>query len=590
MTTDIALFLALLLTGLAIFSLDLFAADVTALGLMLALVVFGLLDPDEAFAGFGSDTVIMIMGLLILTETLVSTGMIDLVGQRLLEAVGSRPRHVFLLLLIAPSLMSAFISNAASVAFFLPIALGVANRLNISPSRLLMPLAFSAILAGSTTFIGTSANLVVSGMMQQNGYAPIAMFEMTPVGVPILLVGIGYMVLLGTRLIPDRTPKTDDGASFDTELFFTELHIPPGSPAIGKTIEDVLLQGEISLGMLELLRSQRSLKPLANTVLEPNDTLIVEGTRADMLRLPRLDAIEISGKMQELEAYTSSGTAQLAEVVVLPGSPLVGRTIKGLRLRERFHLQILAVRRAGVLRHSKIGRLILNLGDVLLVSIPQDNLRLMERDRYLRVLDLIDNGNDDTTLARRASVIFVGTLLLAITGLLPISVAVMIGVLLMFLTHCITPEEAYRNIQWKTIIVVGSMLAFGRAMQTTGTADYLAEQIAQLPITQSPTLLIGAFFWLTVALTIPMSPQAAAAVLVPVALQTATLMNYDPRPFAITIALADSASFITPLSPASVIIYSAGRYKFTDFMRVGGLLTLLIFVVVIVLVPLVWAV
>ncbi len=315
---------------------------------------------------------------------------------------------------------------------------------------------------------------------------------------------------------------------------------------------------------------------------------MIEGPRADMLQLPFIADVEISGKMQELEDYAENGSAGIAEVVLLPGSPLVGRTIKGLRLRERFQMQILAVRHSGDVRHNKIGRLTLNLGDVLLINIPQNNLQLMEEQRYFRILDIIDMPSNSTRRALLASGIFAGALLLAIVGLLDVAVAVMLGALIMFLTGCITPEEAYRNIQWKTIILIGSMLAFGRAMQLTGTADYLADLIISLPLKDSPIMLLAMFFGLAVILTQPMSNQAAAAVLIPIALQTAALLNYNPRPFAITIALAASTSFITPLEPASVIVYSAGRYKFIDFIRVGGLLTLVIFVMVIILVPLLW--
>jgi di/tricarboxylate transporter len=589
MTLHIALFLALFVVALILFTFEWVSADVTALGLMLALVILGLLDPAEAFAGFGSETVLMILGLLILTEALVSTGLIDLLGQSMLRLVGESPSRLRLLVLIGPAIMSAFISNTASAAFFLPIALGLAHRARISSSRLLMPLAFAAILAGSTTLIGTSTNLVVSGLMQQNGLKPLGMFELTPAGLPILIGGLLYMATVGHRLIPDRAHVADDHeAPFDSDLYFTEISIPAASAIVGKTIEESVLMSQYRFGMLHLQRGPQALKPLANTVLEADDVLMIEGSRADMLQLPYVTDVEISGKMQELEAYAKNGSAGIAEVVLLPGSPLVGRTIKGLRLRERFQMQILAVRRAGEVRYNKIGRLVLNLGDVLLINIPHDNLRLLEQERYFRILDIIDMPNTDTRRALLASGIFAGALLLAIAGLLEIAAAVLLGALIMFLTGCITPEEAYRNIQWKTIILIGSMLAFGRAMQVTGTADYLADLIIKLPFKESPVMLVGMFFALAVILTQPMSNQAAAAVLIPIALQTAVMLNYNPRPFAITIALAASTSFITPLEPASVIVYSAGRYRFIDFIRVGGLLTLVIFVMVIVLVPLLW--
>ena len=273
MTVDIALFLALFASALVLFTFEWVAADVTALGLMMALIVLGLLDPADAFAGFGSETVLMILGLLILTETLVSTGLIDLLGKRLLRLVGHRPQRAQAIILVAPAIMSSFISNTASAAFFLPIALGLAHRAKIGASRLLMPLAFSAILAGSTTLIGTSTNLVVSGMMQQHGLKPLGMFELTPVGLPVLIVGLLYMALVGVRLIPDRAHPVEERNPFDTDLYFTELRIPADSPLVGRTIEEALLKGEMKLGMLQLQRGEEALDPLASTILQANDSL-----------------------------------------------------------------------------------------------------------------------------------------------------------------------------------------------------------------------------------------------------------------------------------------------------------------------------
>jgi di/tricarboxylate transporter len=424
--------------------------------------------------------------------------------------------------------------------------------------------------------------------MQQRGLAPLGMFELTPVGLTVLVIGLVYMGIYGYRLIPDRTHLTEEKSLFDTDLYFTELVIPPGSPTVGKSIEESVLMGELQFGILQLQRGRAQLKPLAETVLAAGDILLVEGTRTNMLRLPQIAEVEVNGKIQELEAFSKNGAARIAEVVLLPGSSLVGRTIRGLGLRERFQIQILAVRHAGAVRHNRIGRFVLNLGDVLLVKIPHQNLRLMEQERYFRVLDIIETPTQDIKRALLASAIFVAALLIGILGILPIAVAVLVGVLLVFLTGCITPQVAYRNIEWKTIILVGSMLAFGKAMEQTGTAAFLADLITHLPITGSPVALLGLFFLLAMVLTQPMSNQAAAAVLVPIALQTATLLNYDPRPFAITIALAASTSFITPLEPASLIVYNAGRYRFIDFIRVGGILTLIVFGVVIVLVPLIW--
>lgn len=588
LTPAIILFLVLFVAALVLFSVEWFPADVTALGLMLALILFGLLEPDAAFAGFGSDTVLMILGLLILTETLIHTGLVDVIGRWLLAFIGDSAIRLKSVTLIVPAIMSSIMSNTASTAFFLPIILGLSRRSGLSTSKLLMPLAFVTILAGSVTLIGTSTNLVVSGLIQQYGLEPLGLFELTPVGLPIMIIGLIYMATIGQRLIPDRTKTTDTNDVRD-DLYFTEITIPTVSNFIGKSIEKSGLIHQYKLGMLGLQRQDETLKPLAESVLQSGDILLVEGTRESVLSLPNVAGVEISGKIQQLEDYTKNGTVRTAEVVVLPGSPLVGRTVKGLGLRDRYQMQILAVNQAGEIRHTQIGRLKFNVGDVLLIKLPQENLRLLENDRTFRILDIIETQIIDNKKVFLASGIFVGMLGLAMVGILPIAVAVLLGAFLVFVTRCITPEIAYRNIEWKTLILIGSMLAFGKAMQETGTADFIADLIVNLPGIESPIILLSLFFFLAMVLTQPMSNQAAAAIIIPIAIQTATVLGYNPRPFAIIIALAASASFITPLEPACVLVYSAGRYKFMDFIRVGGILTVIVYLVAIVLVPAIWS-
>lgn len=588
MPLEVFAFLILFMIALILFAFEWIPADVTALGLMLALILFGLIEPQAAFAGFGSETVLMILGLLILTETLIHTGLVDVVGRWLLEIVRNNTRWLQAMILIVASLLSAFISNTASTAFFLPIVLGLANRSGIRAAKLLMPLAFVTILAGSLTLIGTSTNLIVSGLMQQQGLAPIGMFELTIVGFPILIVGVLYVGTIGRRLTPDRLDSTNEPSNLDNALYFTEILIPSNSDLIGKTINESPLINEFRLGMLELHRQKQQIPPLANTILQAEDTLIVEATRADMLRLTEKPNIEISGKIAELDTYMDEDSAQVAEVVILPGSPLAGRSIKGLGLRERYQLQILAIYQGGGINYTKIGRRVLNIGDILLLKIPEQNLKNLEKERMFRILDIVETPPKNYSQIILASSIFIGSLSLAILGTLSIPVAVLLGAFLVFVTRCITPEEAYNRIQWRTIILIASMLAFGRAMQDTGTADYLANLIVQLPGIESPIWLLTLFFFLAMLLTQPMSNQAAAAVLVPIAIQTALLLNYDPRPFAIMIAIAASASFITPLEPACLLVYSAGRYKFMDFIRVGGFLTIIVYLIAIIIIPLVW--
>ena len=589
MTIEIATFLLILAVGIILFVTDKFAPDMVALGMMLSLVITGLLPTEEAFAGFGSRTVMMILGLLIMTEGLTRTGMVEFIGQNIFRYMGNRPRALSLSLMVIPGFLSSFLSNTASTAFFLPITLGLAQRVKISPSKLLMPMAFASIMAGSVTLIGTSTNLVVSGMLEREGLKPIGVFELTPVGLPILVAGIIYMFTVGTRLIPDRS-QVQQSSTDDTNgrPYFSEVIISPESPFIGKSIEETPIINELNLGVLRLYRDKSYIKPLAKTVLQPDDVLLVEGRREDILKISSTPNIEIRGAIEALETYQKGLDAQVAEVILLPGSQLIGRTIKGLRLRERYKIQILAITQEGKTTYSKLGRRTLQLGDVLLIQIPRENMQLLESERFFRVLDVLERPAEPDNRMWISTAIFVASIAVAALEILPIQVSVLVGSVLMYATGCISPDETYRKIEWRVLILIGSMLAFGQAMGDTGTADYLAEHILTVSGAATPATLLTVFFILAVLLTQLLSNQAAAAVLVPIAIQTAILSNFNPRPFAIMIALAASCSFITPLEPACVMIFGAGKYRFFDFTRVGFFLTILIYIITMTLVPVLW--
>lgn len=595
MTIEIAAFLVIFIVALVLFSFEWVSPDVTALGVMLTLVVTGLLPSHEAFAGFGSDVALMILGLLILTEALVQTGVVDATGRYIIRRVGDDPARLQIILILAPALLSSFVSNTASAAFFMPIALGLARRARVSVSRLLLPMAFAVILASSITVISTSTNIIVSGLMQQQAIEPLGMFELTPVGLPILLIGVAYMYFVGRHMVPDRTGVRTPSGRFEGDVYISEIVVMDKSPEVGNPLHESAIISQLNLSVLRLLRHNQEIDPTENPRLRPGDHLLVEGGRGDILRIRTASGLSVVGAMQTLEEYTEETDIQekcVAEVVLLPGSPFINQDIGNLDLRNRYGMQILAVNQAGRIRYTNFDRIALRIGDTLLVQLPEDQLNVLEQERLFRVLDIIDSPlpGERYGLRLRASLIFAGAILVAIFNIFPISVAMLGGALFIFLSGCLSPEQAYRNIEWKTLIIIGSMLAFGRAMQSTGTADYLANLLVNLPVMNSPRWLLGVFFLLAVVLTQPMSNQAAAAILVPIAVQTAHVLDYNPRPFVVMIAVAASCSFLTPLEPACVIVYGAGQYRFMDFFKVGLPLTVAIFLIAVALVPVFWAV
>lgn len=619
MTLSIVLLLVILVVAIALFSWEQLPADVVSMGLLLILIVAGLLPADQAFAGFGSDTVIMIFGLLVLTTTLVHTGVVETAGELLQRFTGQTPHRLLLIIMVAAATLSAFISNTATTALFMPITITLTRRLKLSPSKLLMPLAFATILASSVTLVSSSTNVVISGLLQLRDMPPLGMFEMTWVGLPIAVVGVIYMLVIGQRLIPDRGEQEGAEAISEARPYLSEVVIEEGSALAGKTLREARLGHDKDLTVLRVVRNRnRYLTPQADLRIERGDKLLVKGPRNQLLEFalnntstpgqpaPQplepvaaaagedaaadapADAARPIDAFPKLGADIQTEDIQTVEAILLPRSPFIGRTLKDIRLRQTYGLQVLGLNRHGMNIYRKLSTVRFSTGDQWLVQGPRATIAELDRENVFRVIDDLNIQRPKRQRAPLALAIFAGVMLVAALNLLSLPAAVWAGVLLVFITNCINPSTAYRTIEWKVLMVIGSMLALGRAMEYTGTAAYLAHQIIALIPHAHPLVLLSVFFGLTMALTQPMSNQAAAAIVLPIAVETALQLGLNPRTFAIMIAVGASCSFITPLEPACLMVYGPGRYKFMDFVKVGFFLTLLIYLIAIVMVPWLW--
>jgi len=588
MTFEIYLLLAIVAVAIALFSLEWIAPDVTALGVLLTLVLTGLLPAGDAFAGFGSDTVMMILGLLLMTAALVRTGVVDLVGARILRYTGATPRRLVLVIMLASAALGAFMSNTASTAFFVPVVVGLAARAKVNPSRLLLPLAFSSILSSSVTLISTSTNIVISDLMTRYGLSPMGMFELAPVGLPIVMLGLGYMVAV-SGLLPDRGSPAGLTEEFGIRPYLTEILILPGSNLIGKTLAQAALGQTLDLSVLGVVReNNRQLVPRSSTMLQARDVLLVEGALDEIVKIKDTAGIEIRADAELSDPTLQDEEVVLVEGLLLPRSPLIGRTLKGYRFRDRYGLQVLGINRHGETFQRKISQVLLRMGDLLLLQGPRERLAALQDTQMFRILGPVGEARPLVRRAPLALAIFVGALAAGTFQLVPFAVAMMLGAALVFATRCISPEEAYREVEWKVIVLIACMLGLGAAMEGTGAARHLAGSIVELTGDAHPLWLLSGFFWLTVVLTQPMSNQAAAIVVLPVAIQTALRLGLNPRTFAMMIAVAASCSYLTPLEPSCLMVYGPGRYRVIDFLKVGAPLTVLIYLVAILLVPFVW--
>ncbi len=589
MTFEIALLLGIIAVALVLFSFEKIPAEVVAMGMLLVLVLTGILPADQAFRGFGNDAVVMIFGLLILTAALEKTGIVDLVGRTIVRRTGKNPKSILALILISAAVMSSFISNTAATAFFIPVIFGVTSRARMSASKLLMPLAFATILSSSVTLVATSTNIVVSGLMTQYGLSPLGMFELSPVGIPIVIIGIVYMFFIGSKMVPDRTPPSEPVKEMVKQIFMTEALVLPGSPLIGKSLAETGLGRDLDLTVMRVIRNKSEyLIPSPELRLESNDLLMVEGERDEILKIRSVVGIDLKADVELDDPRLQNENFGLAEVIVMNRSPMIGRSLNGIQFRERFGLLVLAINRHGETISHRISQVVIQLGDILLVQGQRANIQAMQSNTGFRIVGQINEPPPNSRRAPIAALAFGGALILGATELVPLPIAILLGVLVVFLTRTITPVEAYREVEWKAIILIGCMLGFGAALEVSGTAAFLANEIIKIFGQYNPLWILAGFFLLTMFLTQPMSNQAAAVVVVPIAIQAATQLSLNPRTFAVMIAVAASCSFLTPLEPACLMVYGPGDYHFKDFLKVGSLLTIVIFILAMMIIPVIW--
>jgi di/tricarboxylate transporter len=436
--------------------------------------------------------------------------------------------------------------------------------------------------------ISTSTNLIVSDLLTRYQQPPMGMFELAPVGIPIAVFGILYVWTIGVRLIPQRESQKAK-ETIGERKYQADVMVVEDGPLIGKSIKDAKITDDAELAVVRLIRGTetvRGYKRLADLQLQAGDELFIEGLRADLLKIKDLKGLEFKADLHPANSDTEKEQT-IVEGVLLPRSPLIGQRLRSLEFKERYGLQVLAIHRAGRVPQT-ISSARLRMGDVLLLQGTPGDVMALEQGNLFNIFGGVEEERLNRSRAPLAVAIFAFAILAATFKLASLPVAMLGGALLMLLSRCLAPEEAYRHVEWKVLILIGALLSLGAAMEASGAGKYLAQQLIGIVGAESRYGLLTCFFILTVALTQPMSNQAAALVVLPIAIQTGIQIGVDPRAFAMMVAVAASCSYLTPLEPSCLMVYGPGKYQFSDFFKIGMPLTVLIYGLAIVLVPWIW--
>ena len=563
--------------------------DLLFLGATALLAALRIITPTEAFAGFSNTGMLTVAVLFVVAAGLRETGILDVVGYHVLGRAKS-PNGALGRMAAVVIPMSAFLNNTPIVAMFVPVVLDWSRRHQVSPSRLLIPLSFLAILGGTCTLIGTSTNLVVNGLMIQNGLAGMHLFEVGMVGLPYAIVGLLYLFVMGRKLLPDRKELLEQLGESRRE-YLAEMLVQSGCRLIGQSIEGASLRQLPGLFLIEIDRDGRLIAPVGpDEVIQENDRMVFTGIVSSIIDLEKIPGLVPIADPDYEVTPQQQRRRRLCEAVISENSPLIGKTIRDANFRATYGAAVVAVHRGGKRVEKKIGDIALRPGDTLLLQVGPHFLRAYRHDpAFYLVSDVEDWRPLRRDRAWIALALFAGLIFLMTTGLVSTVVAATLVAVLMVAAGCISTGDARRSVEWQVLVTIAAAFGIGTALQNSGAATTIATELVDATKTLGPIAALAVIYLLGSVMTELITNNAAAVLMFPFCLETARLYDADPRPFLMALVLSASASFMTPIGyQTNMMVYGPGGYRFTDFLRVGGPLNLTLWIVAVVLIPLFW--
>jgi di/tricarboxylate transporter len=562
-------------------------ADVLAIAGAAALLAMGVLKTSDVLKVFSNPAPVAVGCLFVLSAGLERTGVINWLGTQMGRVPWKSSKQAMLVMMLLCLFHSIFSNNTAMVVIFTPVVIRLAHAVRVAPSKMLIPLSFATILGGTCTLIGTSTNIVVDGVAQAHGLAPFHMFEITPPGIIYGVVGVLYLYFIGRRLLPERETLSDTLIDLSQRRFLTEILIPRDSPLIGKTPTEGGLTRSRGYHVLSVLRDNIGLDPEhGEPTLEAGDRLVMRTSVAEFVGLRSGGATSDAISSPAVETI-SRRSVRMMEGIVGPGSTFVGRSVRELDLRGVYGASILAIHRRNENLHANFDEVRLAFGDTVLLEGPPDGLRRLFDRRQLINLTEVTEQPFRRHKAWIAILSVLAVMALSAFEILPLAGAAFTAVAVVIVAGCLDAQEAYRSIHWPILMLILGMMAVGSAMETTGAGTLLVDRLFEIVGPLGPFVVLSLVYALTSLLTEFMSHNASAILITPIAIDIAGKMGVDARPFLVAVMFAASASFATPIGYATnTLVYAAGGYKFTDFVKVGLPLNLLLWAVATIVLPL----
>ncbi|SHG26593.1 Di-and tricarboxylate transporter [Fodinibius roseus] len=591
MSFEIIFVFVLLLFALFLFSSDYVSFDIAALLIMISLLVTGILTPREGLAGFSNPATLTVAAMFILSEGLRRTGCLNTIGDYFSRQIQHNYWMGLLQMLLFVSIASAFINNTAIVVIFIPVMIDIASRIDISPSKLLMPLSFAGIFGGICTLIGTSTNILVSSIAEDRGLDPFSMFDFSPMGLLLLASGFIFMFTVGIRAIPERRKNEELTEGYQMQEYLTDVIVKPTSDLTGQVLDEEALTKKLDLDVLRIFKPDRdSSAQRTETSIQSGDVLRIRGSADEINKLIHRNDIALKPPRRWADVDLKHGRDALVEAVIAPDSSLEGKTLDETNFTERFGAVPLAIRHKGKIEQEDLSNIRLTGGDTLLLSIGKERVRQIDKDQAFVLASEVGAAKTRNNKTPIVLATIFGVVAAAALNIVPIVVSAISGVIVLIMTRCLTADEAYKAVNWKVIMLLAGVIPLGTAMDKTGAAGMLADQMIIMLSDLGPRAVLSGFFLLTMSITAVMSNNASAALLAPIAIETAHTLDISPYPFLFAVTYAASLSFITPFGyQTNTLIYSAGQYKFTDFTKIGLPLNIIFWILATIFIPIFWS-